>query len=122
MAEHSTHIRHVFLYEFESGHPAAEGHRNLSQVFGTEAPSERSVRSSALKPETRNSKVNLLYHEPRAHEISQFFEVLQLLTTGERYLLMRADKDRHSLNMHLFFVNTYRPYCMDRYLRMYTYD
>ncbi|ETN75328.1 hypothetical protein NECAME_12467 [Necator americanus] len=45
MAEHSTHIRHVLLYEFESGHPAAEAHRNLSQVFGTETPSERSVRA-----------------------------------------------------------------------------
>ncbi|ETN82452.1 hypothetical protein NECAME_17712, partial [Necator americanus] len=27
-----------------NGHPVAEAHRNLSQVFGTEAPSERSVR------------------------------------------------------------------------------
>ncbi|KAK6741636.1 hypothetical protein RB195_009480 [Necator americanus] len=44
MAEHVTHIQHVLVYEFESGHLAAEAHRNLSQVFGTEAPSERSVR------------------------------------------------------------------------------
>ncbi|KAK6730196.1 hypothetical protein RB195_006950 [Necator americanus] len=43
MAEHSTHIRHVLFYEFEPGHPAAEAHRNLSQVFGIEAPSEWSV-------------------------------------------------------------------------------
>ncbi|KAK6735697.1 hypothetical protein RB195_018745 [Necator americanus] len=45
MVEHSTHIRDVLLYEFESGHPVTEAHRNLSQVFGTEAHSERSVRA-----------------------------------------------------------------------------
>ncbi|KAK6741375.1 hypothetical protein RB195_009306 [Necator americanus] len=28
MAQHSTYIRHVLLYEFESGHPAAEAYRN----------------------------------------------------------------------------------------------
>ncbi|KAK6743877.1 hypothetical protein RB195_010897 [Necator americanus] len=60
MAEQSTHVRHVLLYEFESGHPAAEAHRNLSQIFGTETP-EQSVRagSSAPKPETRNLKMSL---------------------------------------------------------------
>ncbi|KAK6764780.1 hypothetical protein RB195_024922 [Necator americanus] len=43
-SEHSTHILHVLFYEIETGHPVAEAHRNLSQVFGTEAPSEWSVR------------------------------------------------------------------------------
>ncbi|ETN81367.1 hypothetical protein NECAME_08544 [Necator americanus] len=31
MAEHSTHTRHVLLYEFKSDHLAAETHRNSSQ-------------------------------------------------------------------------------------------
>ncbi|ETN71379.1 hypothetical protein NECAME_04675 [Necator americanus] len=44
-SEHFTHIRHVLLYEFESGHPVAEARRNLSQIFGTEAPSEQSARA-----------------------------------------------------------------------------
>ncbi|KAK6760894.1 hypothetical protein RB195_022094 [Necator americanus] len=55
-AEHITHIRHVLLYEFESGHPAAEAHRNLSRVFGTDAPSEWSVRAwfQRFKAENKN--------------------------------------------------------------------
>ncbi|VDL63782.1 unnamed protein product [Nippostrongylus brasiliensis] len=44
MAEMSLHIRHVLLYEFESGHSAAEAHRNLCKVFSPESSSERSVR------------------------------------------------------------------------------
>ncbi|KAK6756973.1 hypothetical protein RB195_015041 [Necator americanus] len=45
MAELSTLIRHLLLCESESDHPAAEVHRNLSQVFGTKDPPERSVRA-----------------------------------------------------------------------------
>ncbi|ETN69216.1 hypothetical protein NECAME_05321 [Necator americanus] len=41
VTERSTYIRRVLLYGFESGHPAAETHRNLSQVFSTETPSVR---------------------------------------------------------------------------------
>ncbi|KAL6739438.1 hypothetical protein Aduo_012892 [Ancylostoma duodenale] len=67
-------------------------------------------------------QVNLLYHEPRTHEIPQFFEALRSLTRDERYILMRADRDRQSLNMQLYFVNHQEPYCLDRYLRMYTFD
>ncbi|KAK6761974.1 hypothetical protein RB195_022905 [Necator americanus] len=63
MAGHSTHIRHVLLYEFESGHLAAEAHRNLSQVFGTEAPSERSVRTWFQLFKAGNKK---LEDEPRS--------------------------------------------------------
>ncbi|KAK6734592.1 hypothetical protein RB195_018029 [Necator americanus] len=63
MAEHSTHIRHVFLYEFESGHSAAEAHRNLSQVFSTEAPSDRSVRVWFQRFKVGNKK---LEDEPRS--------------------------------------------------------
>ncbi|ETN73787.1 hypothetical protein NECAME_13419 [Necator americanus] len=63
MAEHSTHIRHVLLYEFESGHPAAEAHRNLSQVFGPEASSERSVRACFRRFKTGNKKFE---DEPRS--------------------------------------------------------
>ncbi|KAK6763730.1 hypothetical protein RB195_024165 [Necator americanus] len=62
-AEHSTHIRHVLLYEFESGHPAAEAHRNLSQAFVTEAPSERSVRAWFQRFKAGNKK---LEDEPRS--------------------------------------------------------
>ncbi|KAK6749653.1 hypothetical protein RB195_001953 [Necator americanus] len=57
MAEHSNHIRHVLLYEFESGQPVAEAHLNLSQVFGTEAPSERSVRALFQRFRAGNKKV-----------------------------------------------------------------
>ncbi|KAK6764009.1 hypothetical protein RB195_024369 [Necator americanus] len=57
MAEHSTHIRHVLLHEFESGHPAAEAHRNLRRVFGTEAPSERSVRAWFQRFKDGNKKL-----------------------------------------------------------------
>ncbi|KAK6733313.1 hypothetical protein RB195_017202 [Necator americanus] len=57
MAEHSTHIRHVLLYEFESGHPVAEAHRNLSQVFGTEAPSERFVHAWFQRFKTGTKKL-----------------------------------------------------------------
>ncbi|VDO61470.1 unnamed protein product [Heligmosomoides polygyrus] len=41
----STDIRHVLLHEFESGHSAAEAYRSLCRVFGSEAPSVRSVHS-----------------------------------------------------------------------------
>ncbi|ETN85330.1 hypothetical protein NECAME_16803 [Necator americanus] len=57
MAEHSTRIRHVLLYEFESGRPAAEAHRNLSQVFSTEALSERSVRARFHRFKAGNKKL-----------------------------------------------------------------
>ncbi|ETN77849.1 hypothetical protein NECAME_10749 [Necator americanus] len=63
MAEHSIHIRHVLLYEFESGQPAAEAHLNLSQVFGTEALSERSVRALFQCFKAGNKKVE---DEPRS--------------------------------------------------------
>ncbi|KAK6762232.1 hypothetical protein RB195_023084 [Necator americanus] len=61
--EHSTHIRHVLLYEFESGHTSAEAHRKLSQVFGTETPSERSVRAWFQRFKAGNKK---LKDEPRS--------------------------------------------------------
>ncbi|ETN78131.1 hypothetical protein NECAME_10554 [Necator americanus] len=64
MAEHPTHIRHLLLCEFESGHPAAEAHRNLSQVFGTEAPSERSVSAWFQRFKAGNKKVK---DEPRSY-------------------------------------------------------
>ncbi|ETN74081.1 hypothetical protein NECAME_13217 [Necator americanus] len=57
MAGHATHIRRVLFYEFESGHLTAEAHRNLSQVFGTEAPSERSVRAWFQRFEAGNKKL-----------------------------------------------------------------
>ncbi|KAK6733362.1 hypothetical protein RB195_017231 [Necator americanus] len=63
MTEHSTHIRHVLLYEFESRHSAAGAHRNLSQVFGTEAPSERCVRAWFQRFKVGNNK---LEDEPRS--------------------------------------------------------
>ncbi|ETN79682.1 hypothetical protein NECAME_09666 [Necator americanus] len=63
MAEHSNHFRHVLLYEFESGHPAAEAHRNLGQAFGTEALSERSVRAWFQRFKAGNKK---LEDEPRS--------------------------------------------------------
>ncbi|ETN82555.1 hypothetical protein NECAME_07890 [Necator americanus] len=63
MAEHSTHIRHILLHEFEFGHPAAEAHRNLSQVFGPEASSERSVRACFQRFKTGNKKFE---DEPRS--------------------------------------------------------
>ncbi|KJH52731.1 hypothetical protein DICVIV_01075 [Dictyocaulus viviparus] len=67
-------------------------------------------------------QVNLLYHEPRNADIPKFFEVVRSLTHSMRYVLMRADRDRQSLNMQLFFVNHQDQYCSDRYLRMYTFD
>ncbi|ETN86467.1 hypothetical protein NECAME_05959 [Necator americanus] len=63
MTGHSIHIRHVLLHEFESGHPAAEAHRNLSQAFGTEARSERSVRACFQRCKAGNKK---LEDEPRS--------------------------------------------------------
>ncbi|VDP07267.1 unnamed protein product [Heligmosomoides polygyrus] len=45
MAELSAHIRHALLYEYESGHSAAEAYRNFCRVFGSKAPSVRSVYS-----------------------------------------------------------------------------
>ncbi|ETN80006.1 hypothetical protein NECAME_02485 [Necator americanus] len=71
MAEHSTHIRHVLLYEFESGHPATEAHRNLSQVFGTEAPSER---KATVPPQSYLEK--------------------QKKTNGERLALLEREAER----------------------------
>ncbi|ETN69366.1 hypothetical protein NECAME_15350 [Necator americanus] len=56
MVEHSTHIRHVLLYEFESSHPAA-AYRNLCYVFGTEFPSERFVRAWFQRFKAGNKKV-----------------------------------------------------------------
>ncbi|ETN80723.1 hypothetical protein NECAME_17978, partial [Necator americanus] len=63
MAEHFTHVRHILLNEFESGHPAAEAHRNLSHVFGTEAPSKRSVRACLQRFKAGNKK---LEDDPRS--------------------------------------------------------
>ncbi|ETN84673.1 hypothetical protein NECAME_06772 [Necator americanus] len=63
MAEHSIHIRHVLLYEFESGHSAAEAHRTLSQVFGIESPSEGSVHAWFQRFKAGNKK---LKDEPRS--------------------------------------------------------
>ncbi|VDO80292.1 unnamed protein product [Heligmosomoides polygyrus] len=45
MAELSSHIKHVRLHEFESGHSASEAYRNLCRVFGSETPSVLSVYS-----------------------------------------------------------------------------
>lgn len=67
-------------------------------------------------------QVNLLYHEPRNDDISQFIDLIRTLLNDERYVLMRADRDRQSLNMLLFFVNHQDQYCLDRYLRMYSFD
>ncbi|KAK6762446.1 hypothetical protein RB195_023242 [Necator americanus] len=53
----------VLLYEFDSGHPAAEAHQNLSQVLGTEAPSERFVRACFQRFKAGNKK---LEDEPRS--------------------------------------------------------
>ncbi|KAK6764655.1 hypothetical protein RB195_024832 [Necator americanus] len=70
MAEHSTHIRHVLLHEFESGHPAAEAHRNLSQVIGTEAPSERSVCAWFQRFKAGNKKLEDVTRSGRPTAIS----------------------------------------------------
>ncbi|KAK5983874.1 hypothetical protein GCK32_000831 [Trichostrongylus colubriformis] len=67
-------------------------------------------------------QVNLLYHEPKDSNISRFFELIHTLTEDERYLLMRADRDRYSTKMQLFFVNHREQYCLERYLRMYSFD
>ncbi|VDO67178.1 unnamed protein product [Haemonchus placei] len=67
-------------------------------------------------------QVNLLYHEPKDANISRFFEMVHNLTDDERYALMRADRDRYATKMQLFFVNHRDQYCLDRYLRMYTFD
>ncbi|ETN81983.1 hypothetical protein NECAME_17816, partial [Necator americanus] len=49
---------------FESGYPAAEAHRNLSQIFGTEAPSERSVCAWFQRFRAGNKKLEK--YEPRS--------------------------------------------------------
>ncbi|CAJ0600608.1 unnamed protein product [Cylicocyclus nassatus] len=67
-------------------------------------------------------QVNLLYREPRSYEVKYFFEAVRSLTLDDRYFLMRADRDRQSLKMQLFFVNHLEPYCLDRYMRMYSFD
>ncbi|ETN77997.1 hypothetical protein NECAME_10625 [Necator americanus] len=83
MAEHSTHIRHVLLYEFESGHPAAEAHRNLSQVFGTDAPSKRSVRACFQRFNAGNKKLEAESRSGRPTAIS--FDKLKNLAEQHPY-------------------------------------
>ncbi|VDL73536.1 unnamed protein product [Nippostrongylus brasiliensis] len=65
--------------------------------------------------------VNVMYREPREREIADFVKTVTSLSKNERYVLMRADRDRQSLNMQLFFVNHRHQYCLDRYLRSYSY-
>ncbi|KAK6745622.1 hypothetical protein RB195_012002 [Necator americanus] len=49
MAEHSTHIRHVLLYEFESGHPAAKAHLQRFKAGNKKLEDEpRSGRPTAI--------------------------------------------------------------------------
>ncbi|ETN83862.1 hypothetical protein NECAME_07154 [Necator americanus] len=83
MAGHSIHIRHLLLYESESGHPAAEAHRNISQVFATEAPSERSVRAWFQRFKAENKK---LEDEPRSDRLTAIsFDELKNLTEQHPY-------------------------------------
>ncbi|WKY06982.1 hypothetical protein Q1695_006847 [Nippostrongylus brasiliensis] len=66
-------------------------------------------------------QVNVMYREPREREIADFVKTVTSLSKNKRYVLMRADRDRQSLNMQLFFVNHRHQYCLDRYLRSYSY-
>ncbi|KAK6726735.1 hypothetical protein RB195_004824 [Necator americanus] len=87
VAGDSTHIRYVLLFEFESGHPAAEAHRNFSQVFGTEAPSERSVRLWFQRFKAGNKK---LEDEPRSgRPTAILFEELRNLAEQYPYEAVR---------------------------------
>ncbi|KAK6735685.1 hypothetical protein RB195_018737 [Necator americanus] len=83
MVEHSTHIRDVLLYEFESGHPVTEAHRNLSQVFGTEAHSERSVRAWFQRFKAGNKR---LEDDPRSgRPTAKSFDELKNLVEQHPY-------------------------------------
>ncbi|ETN79685.1 hypothetical protein NECAME_09669 [Necator americanus] len=103
-AEHSTHIRHVLLYEFESGHPAAEAHRNLSQAFVTEAPSERSVRAWFQRFKAGNKK---LEDEPRSgRPTAVSFDELKDLSEQHPYESVRLGyKSRISGSNIIFLIN-----------------
>ncbi|ETN78018.1 hypothetical protein NECAME_02977 [Necator americanus] len=75
--------RHVLLYEFESGHPIAEAHRNLSQVFGTEAPSERSLRAWLKRFKAGNKKLEEELRSGRKTAVS--FDELKNLAEQHLY-------------------------------------
>ncbi|KAK6763890.1 hypothetical protein RB195_024285 [Necator americanus] len=98
---YSTHIRHVLLYDFESGHPAAEAHRNLSQVPGTEAPSERSVRVWFQRFKNGNRKLEDEFRSGRPTAIS--FDELKNLAEQHPYEVVRYFAAR--LGCSLFIVN-----------------
>ncbi|KAK6763037.1 hypothetical protein RB195_023657 [Necator americanus] len=98
MAEHFIHIRHVLLYEFESGHLATEAHRNLSQVFGAEALSGRSVRVWYQRFKSGNKK---LEDEPRSSRpTAKSFDELKNLVEQHPYERVRyfAASLGHSLS------------------------
>ncbi|KAK6761394.1 hypothetical protein RB195_022452 [Necator americanus] len=117
MAEYSTHIRHVLLYEFESGHPAAEAHRNLSQVFGTKAPSERSVRTWFQRFKPGNKK---LEDEPRSATAISFDELKNLAEQhpyeGVRYFAasLGCSLSTVSNGLRSLGMVSVAPTCIDR--------
>ncbi|ETN77199.1 hypothetical protein NECAME_11230 [Necator americanus] len=102
MAEHFIHIRHVLLYEFASGHLAAEAHRNLSQLFGTEALSGRSVRAWYQRFKSGNKK---LEDEPRSSRPTaiSFDELKNLVEQHpyERVRFIRCREDVMLMKKHM---------------------